>query len=183
MHGTADSITRKRLAVLAITVAVLASAVSLTAAAETKTSLVDLEGRTVSLQQLTESRATLLVFWATWCGPCRAEIPKINEAYRRFGDDGLAVLAVNPGIRDSLDSVRHYVNHFRLQYPVYFDPNQATRPAYELIGTPTIILLDADGREIQRGETVDLGAIERLMSASGPEVPSDESRNPVTPRG
>lgn len=165
MHGTADSITRNRLAVLAITVAVLASAITLSAA-ETKTSLVDLDGRTVTLQQLTESRATLLVFWATWCGPCRAEIPRINEAYHRFSDDGLAVLAINPGIRDSLNSVRHYVNHFQLQYPVYFDANQATRSAYELIGTPTIILLDSQGREIQRGETVDLKAIERLVKRS-----------------
>ncbi len=174
MHGTVNAITRSRLAVLAITVAVLASAISLTAA-ETKTSLVDLEGRTVNLQQLTESRPTLLVFWATWCGPCRAEIPRINEAFRRFSDDGLAVMAVNPGIRDSLDGVRHYVNHFQLQYPVYFDPNQATRSAYNLIGTPTVILLDANGREFQRGETVDLKTIERLVNPNPaePEPKSD----------
>ena len=49
---------------------------------------------------------------------------------------------------------------------MYFDPNQATRSTYELIGTPTIILFDADGKEVQRGETVDLRAIERLMDQS-----------------
>ncbi len=128
-------------------------------------SLTTLEGETVQLADLTAGKPTLLVFWATWCGPCRAEIPKINEAYSRFGDQGLGVLAINPGIRDSLRKVRHYVGRFKPHYPIYFDSKQATRAAYSLMGTPTIILIDADGKEIQRGETVDLKAIERLMSA------------------
>ncbi|MCK5378820.1 MAG: TlpA family protein disulfide reductase [Acidobacteria bacterium] len=174
MQDTVIPITRRRWAVFAITLAVFA-AVASGAAADPNISLVDLKGQAVELQQLTDGRPTLLVFWATWCGPCRAEIPRINEAHRRFGDDGLAVLAVNPGIRDSLANVRLYVEHFGLQYAVYFDPNQATRSAYELIGTPTIILLDAAGREIQRGDTVDLQAIERLMNANPaePEPKSD----------
>ena len=140
-------------------------------------SLLDLEGTTVQLPDLTAGKPTLLVFWATWCGPCRAEIPRIKEAVRRFSDDGLAVLAVDPGIRDNLATVRIYAEHYKLSYPVYFDPTQATRSAFDLIGTPTVILLDADGKEVQRGETVDLKAIERLMSewSSKTEVPSDKS--------
>jgi len=153
--------------ILALAILLTLSATATKGAEESpKISLVDPEGKTVQLLDLMTGKPSLLVFWATWCGPCRAEIPKINEAYRRYSHDGLAVLAINPGIRDSLANTRRYVERFRLEYPVYFDPNQATRSTYGLIGTPTIILFDADGKEVQRGETVDLRAIERLMDQS-----------------
>ena len=148
---------------------ILSAATGLGAEEPPPVSLVDLEGKTVALPDLMAGNPSLLVFWATWCGPCRAEIPKINEAHRRFSDDGLAVLAINPGIRDSLANARRYAEHFQLKYPVYFDPKQATRAAYQLIGTPTIILFDAAGNEVQRGETVDLKAIERVMAANPAE--------------
>lgn len=169
MHRTSTETTRNRLAVFVITVAVVVSWTP-SPSAETGLSVVDLEGQSFYLQELSGSRGTLLAFWATWCGPCRAEIPKITDVYRRFSGEGLAVLAVNPGIRDNLGSVRRYVEHFRLQYPVYFDSDQASRSAYDLIGTPTIILLDSEGREVQRGDTVDLKAIEQLMSSNPTEL-------------
>ena len=153
--------------ILALAILLTLSATATIGAEESpQISLVDPEGKTVQLPDLMTGKPSLLVFWATWCGPCRAEIPRLNEAYRRFSDDGLVVLAINPGIRDSLANTRRYVEHFRLEYPVYFDPNQATRSTYGLIGTPTIILFDADGKEVQRGETVNLRAIERLMDRS-----------------
>jgi len=164
MHDTKAPTIRRHVAFLIIAAAALAS-VSPQTAAGTEISVVGIDGKNVGLEQLIDGRPALLVFWATWCGPCRAEIPRITEVHRRFNDEGLAVLALNPGIRDSLRNVRRYVDHFQLQYPVYFDANQATRSAFKLIGTPTIILLDANGKEIQRGETVDLKAIERLMKS------------------
>lgn len=168
MHRTSTRLTRNRLAALVIIVAVVMPWAP-PASAETGLSVVDLEGQSFNLQELSGSRGTLLVFWATWCVPCRAEIPKINDVYRRFNGEDLAVLAVNPGIRDNLGNVRRYVEHFQMQYPVYFDSNQASRSAYELFGTPTIILLDSEGREVQRGDTVDLKAIERLMNSNPAE--------------
>lgn len=165
MHRTSTEIFRTLVAVFVVTAALVAS-LAPAASAETGPSVIDLQGQSTDLQELFGSRGTLLVFWATWCGPCRAEIPKINEVYQRFNGEGLAVLAVNPGIRDNLVNIRLYAEHFQLQYPVYFDSSQASRSAYDLIGTPTIILLDAEGREFQRGDTVDLRAIEQLMEAN-----------------
>ena len=174
MHCTTNQKLRNRVAVFVVTAALVASFAPSASAAETDLSVVNLKGQSSQLQDLFGDRGTLLVFWATWCGPCRAEIPKVNDVYRRFNGEGLAVLAVNPGIRDNLVNIRLYAKHFQLKYPVYFDPNQASRSAFDLIGTPTIILFDAEGREVQRGETVDLKAIERLMQAD-PAAPEPSS--------
>ena len=161
--------------IFAVAVLLVLSATSALGAEDPTTiSLADTEGKTIRLPDLMTGKPSLLVFWATWCGPCRAEIPRITEAHRRFSDDGLAVLAINPGIRDSLTNVRRYGERFQLKYPVYFDSNQATRSAFNLIGTPTIILFDADGKEIQRGETIDLKAIERMMSLRSGKAGNEE---------
>lgn len=155
---------RSTAGVLALAALILLSIPSaLQARPEPSISVVDLKGSTFQISDLMKGKPTLLVFWATWCRPCRAEIPRITEAYSRFSDDGLVVLAVDPGIRDSLVAVRSYVEHFKLAYPVYFDSEQTSRDAYQLIGTPTVILFDGQGNEVQRGDTVDLKKIEELM--------------------
>ena len=149
--------------VILIAIAVLACTSSLSANDPLPMVLVDTEGHEVDYPSLIEGRPALLVFWATWCGPCRAEIPRIAEAHRRFGGDGLAVLAIDPGIRDNLTNFKLYAEHFGLSYPVYFDTARAARERFHLIGTPTVVLLDADGREVSRSDTVDFDAVERLM--------------------
>lgn len=122
-----------------------------------------LDGQSHSLDALREGRPTVLIFWATWCGHCRAEIPRIKEAWNRFGKSGVKVLAIDPGIRDSLAKVQRYVKKYDLDYPVFFDSHQQSRTAFGLRGTPTIILLDATGKEVSRSESVDLKAIEKLL--------------------
>lgn len=176
MHRTSPTARRNCMAVLVL-IAALATTVAPPISAATGPSVIDLEGQSFQLQELFGSRGTLLVFWATWCGPCRTEIPKINDVYERFNKEGLAVLAVNPGIRDNLTNARLYAEHFQLQYPVYFDAEQASRSSFSLVGTPTIILFDPEGREIQRGDAVDLEAIERLMDPGTPELVSNEGNS------
>ena len=126
-------------------------------------SLLDLKGETHTLTEVRAGKPAVLVFWATWCGHCRREIPKIQEAWRKYGQAGIAFLAINPGVRDSPASVQRYVEKYSLSYPVYFDPHQLSRSAFGLRGTPTIILLDGTGKEISRSESIDLKAIAALL--------------------
>ena len=123
-----------------------------------------LDGQSHSLDALREGRPTVLIFWATWCGHCRAEIPRIKEAWEKYGKSGVKIMAIDPGIRDTLTKVQRYVKKYDLNYPVYFDAHQQSRMAFGLKGTPTIILLDASGKEVSRSESVDLKAIAKLIS-------------------
>lgn len=127
--------------------------------------LIALDGDRVTLESLTQGRPTLLVFWATWCAPCRSEIPRITEAHRRFADEGLQVLGINPAIRDTSRAFRRYAETFELVYPVYFDYRRKTPDRFRVTGTPTIILLDAEGTEVTRGDQVPFEAIVRLLGS------------------
>jgi len=120
------------------------------------------DGTETTLDAALGTGPRLVVFWATWCHYCQQEIPHIKEAQTRYGDR-LRIVAIDPGVRDSLDRVRAYVKRFDLTYPVYFDAAQATRERYHLAGTPTFILLDAEGHETARSETVDFAAIDALL--------------------
>jgi thiol-disulfide isomerase/thioredoxin len=126
--------------------------------------LQQLDGSQTTLDAALGKGPTMVVFWATWCHYCQLEIPRIKEAQTRYGDR-LHIVAIDPGIRDSLDRVRAYVKRFELTYPVYFDAAQRTRARFELAGTPTILLLDAQGHETARTDTVDFKAIDALLAA------------------
>ncbi len=125
--------------------------------------LQQLDGSQTTLDAALGTGPTMVVFWATWCRYCKQEIPRIKEAQARYGNR-LHIVAIDPGIRDSLDRIREYVKRFDLTYPVYFDAGQRTRARFELAGTPTILLLDAEGHETARTDTVDFKAIDALLA-------------------
>jgi peroxiredoxin len=107
-------------------------------------------------------KVLLLVFWATWCGPCRAEAPAIAEVYQRFKDQGLIVVGINPN--DPVSDVKGFIDQFHVAGPTAREPldgsvHQLFRvtawPAHFLIGRDGHILanevdvkhLDAAGRQ------------------------------------
>ncbi len=107
--------------------------------------LKDVAGRDVRLSQY-KGRVVLLNFWATWCGPCRTEIPSLVSLYRDYQDRGLVVLGV------SVDSEVHLVKPFarvmKMNYPVLIgagheDLGDAFGP---FMGFPTSVLIARDGR-------------------------------------
>ncbi|MEJ2750058.1 MAG: TlpA disulfide reductase family protein, partial [Anaerolineae bacterium] len=90
-------------------------------------------------------------FWATWCPPCKAEMPGINAFYERHQDEGLVVLAVNAKESESL--VRPFIEASGFSFPVLLDPAGSVVNQYQIRSFPTTIVIDRDGvvRHIQVG--------------------------------
>jgi peroxiredoxin len=85
----------------------------------------------------------VLNFWATWCGPCRKEIPQFVDAYNRFGPQGLVVIGVN--MQEGKSISRGYVEDFGMQFPVAVDVDGEVGDAYRLLGLPVTYFIDRDG--------------------------------------
>lgn len=105
--------------------------------------LADLGGKKVSLSSF-KGTVVLLNFWATWCGPCRAEMPALNKLYLDLRDKGLAVLAVS--VDDSEKSVRAFMKQRKFSFPVLMDTEkEVSFDSYAVMGLPTTVLVDKKG--------------------------------------
>jgi peroxiredoxin len=110
----------------------------------------DLAGAKVSLADH-RGQVVLLNIWATWCGPCRVEMPPIQAAYDRFKDRGFTVLAVSidagPGHREK---VQDFVQEFEFSFPVLLDPEGKVSRLFRTVGVPETFVLDREGRIVKR---------------------------------
>jgi thiol-disulfide isomerase/thioredoxin len=99
------------------------------------------DGRYVALREL-RGRPILLNFWASWCGPCRLEMPElVNQAQRT---PELVVLAVN--VQEGLDRVQPFVEEFQMTIPVALDRNAELHDLYQVRGLPTTVFIDRRGK-------------------------------------
>jgi peroxiredoxin len=99
-------------------------------------------GETVRLSEL-RGQPVLINFWATWCGPCRIEMPAIQARYEMLEDDGLVVLAVN--FDESRESVLAYGEELGLSFPLLLDPGGEVQRLYRNRSYPTSFFVDEDG--------------------------------------
>jgi peroxiredoxin len=115
-----------------------------------------------------KGRPVLINFWASWCTPCRSEMPDIVAAYQAHRETGLEVLAINSTDQDGMKDVRKFVAEFSMPFPVLLDEKGRVRRLYALIGIPTSVFIGSDGvvRVVNRGpitkETLEGGLIEIL---------------------
>lgn len=113
---------------------------------------ITLEGDSVELADLL-GRPVLLNIWATWCMPCREEMPALQRLHETFEDQGLAVIAVSvdaapPGFsRENYEArtVNTFLKAYQLQLPVWLDPAGRVKEVFRAIGVPTTILIDRGG--------------------------------------
>ena len=105
------------------------------------------DGTQVSLSDL-KGRVVLVNFWATWCPPCRQEMPGIERAWSTLRSEGLEVLAVN--VSESRDTVRGFLAETGLaeDFRLVLDPGGAAMKAMEVRGLPTTIIVDKEGRSV-----------------------------------
>lgn len=107
----------------------------------------DLSGRPLTLREL-RGNVIFVNFWATWCGPCRTEMPTLENLYRTYRGRGFVVVGVN--FKESARDARALAQNLRLSFPVVLDPDGAASEAFRVRGLPVSFLLDREGRVLWR---------------------------------
>lgn len=137
-----------------------------------------LSGQTVKLSQYKGKKPVYLKFWATWCQPCRKEMPHLQHTFEKYGDN-VQVIAINLGINDDLKSVKEIQKEFGLSVPITLDKSGQLSNAFNLIGTPFHVLLDKNANVVYKGHeaTSELDEKVKLVAADQPvastETPSE----------
>jgi thiol-disulfide isomerase/thioredoxin len=103
------------------------------------------DGRTVTLSSF-RGKVVFLNFWATWCPPCRAEMPSMEVLYRRFRDQGLEFLAVD--IMENSKDVSAFLSDYKLSFPAALDSSGSISNNYGIQAIPATFIVDRDGRII-----------------------------------
>jgi thiol-disulfide isomerase/thioredoxin len=103
----------------------------------------DIEGNAVDLKDL-QGRVLVVNFWATWCEPCRDEMPSLQRLREKLGRGAFDVLTVNFG--ESRDKVSQFLGKERLALPVLLDPQKEAAKEWGVGGLPMTFLIDARGR-------------------------------------
>jgi len=106
--------------------------------------LQDLKGRPIQLSKL-RGRVVVVNFWATWCGPCRMEIPGFVKVYEKYREKGLEIVGIS--INDAgLEVVRDFVAKNSINYPVALDTGQVAQRYGGITRIPTTFIIDRQGR-------------------------------------
>ena len=131
--------------------------------------LPDLEGNQISLSSY-KGRVVLLNFWATWCPPCRLEMPTMEKAYRKYRDKGFEVVAVSVDAGPK-SSIKSFLRELGLSFQVLLDPDMETLRAFRGFSLPMTVVIDRQGvirsrelgyRDWSDGESTKL--LQRLLS-------------------
>jgi cytochrome c biogenesis protein CcmG, thiol:disulfide interchange protein DsbE len=107
-------------------------------------SSVTLDGQPVALEDL-RGKVVLLNVWATWCAPCREEVPALQELYESYGPQGLEVVGVSVDAPGEQETIRRFVREFDVTYPIWFDEAGTVAPTFRTIGVPSTFLIDREG--------------------------------------
>ena len=113
-------------------------------------SLKDLQGKEWTLKSL-RGKVVLVNFWATWCPPCRKEMPDLDALYRRFQNDGFVVLAISD---EDEPKVKQFLAARDITYPILLDPGRKVNELFQVDGIPKSFVYDREGKLVT--ESIDM---------------------------
>lgn len=105
-----------------------------------------LDGRKLRLSDL-KGKVVLLNFWATWCPPCREEMPIFIRVYKKYKNKGFEIVAVSTDSGQGV--VRKFIKEFRIPFPVVLDAKGELTRMYRVQGLPTSFLIDREGKIVK----------------------------------
>lgn len=112
--------------------------------------LKDLHGKKVTLSEL-KGKVVLVNFWATWCPPCRKEMPDLDALYKKYADQGLVILSISD---ESMGKVGPFVESAGYKPEVLLDPDETVHKLYNIDGIPKSFVYDKDGKMV--AQTIDM---------------------------
>jgi peroxiredoxin len=106
----------------------------------------DLQGPAGEPQRLLDHRGkpVILNFWATWCPPCRAEMPSMQRAHETVTEEGISVIAVNVG--EDAETIERFLSETDVDFPIPMDLDSEVVQSYPVKGLPTTFVIDPEGR-------------------------------------
>ena len=107
-------------------------------------SAVSLDGDSVSLAAH-RGKVVLLNVWATWCHPCRDEIPELQALHEKYAARGLELVGVSVDTESADSAIRAFMRDFRMTYPVWRDPGERVSAQFHIVGVPATFLIDREG--------------------------------------
>jgi peroxiredoxin len=108
-------------------------------------SLTDVNGKRVKLSDVySKNKVTLINFWATWCPPCRGEIPELIKLYRKYAPQRLALLAVD--LQEETEHVKSFAGKNKMKFTVLADTSGKVGDQYRIFSIPSTFILDRRGR-------------------------------------
>jgi len=127
--------------------------------------VVDEEGNPVRLSDF-RGRPVVLNFWASWCPPCRQEMPEFDSAYKEMGGDVVFMMVdLTDGGRESVATASRFVEGQGYGFPVYFDTRGEAADAYGIMSIPATFFIDGEGRVVSS----QVGALSKAALARGIE--------------
>ena len=131
-------------------------------------------GDSLSLREHYKGTVTLVNIWATWCIPCRTEMPAMQKVYEALKDDGFRIAAVSVD-EDTDDVVNGFAESYQLTFDILHDRSGGIQKAYQTTGVPESFLVDRNGIIVRRvigahdwNSELNRGLIERLLRETGP---------------
>ena len=100
------------------------------------------QGENLRLEDF-RGQVVMLNFWASWCGPCRQEMPLMDEIYEQYKDLGFTVLAVN--VDENREEAHRFLDSVPVSYPILYDPESRVSEQYNVQAMPTTVMIDRNG--------------------------------------
>ena len=117
----------------------------------------DLSGKKWSLKDL-QGKVVLVNFWATWCPPCRKEMPDLESLYQRFAAQGFVVLAISD---EDVGKVRPYIDGRGITYPILLDPGRKVTEEFQVDGIPKSFVYDREGKLV--AQSIDMRTQQQFL--------------------